>query len=273
MKLQRSTVGLVITALLLGSGVLISQVSRQSGSPTATPGEAAAPVYDFAETSVVELQIENDFQAVAFTKDGAGFWQMTEPEAMPAEEAAIAFLLSRLTTDGLLQTTTIDAAEQADFGLDSPSTTVDIILADGTTHQLLLGDPDFSGTNVYALIDPEIFPLPEDAGEVTVAIVSEDIVNGTNRPLDEWQAVVEEPDPVPEEEEESDGEDEEPSPANEDETEAAEGDAADGDDGESSEDANPEAENTEATEASDVEDDTPTEAESPSDTGTDTEAE
>lgn len=261
MKLQRSTVGLVITALLLGSGVLVSQLIRQSNSPTVTDGGAdASPVYDFAEANVVELQIENDFQAVAFTKDDAGFWQMTEPEAVPAEEAAIAFLLSRLTTDGLLQTTTIDAAEQADFGLDSPSTTVAITLADGTTHQLILGDPDFSGTNVYALIDPEIFPLAAEAGEVTVAIVSEDIFNGTNRPLDEWQAVIEELDTPSEEEEDTDSEDEEPSSE-------AQGEA------EPPPDEDEASDMEEDTDTTDPEVDATPEAETPSDTDADPEAE
>jgi hypothetical protein len=119
---------------------------------------------------------------------------MTAPESAPAEEAAIAFLLSRLNTDGRLRTITVDAAEQADFGLDVPLATVDITLADGTTHLFVLGDPDFSGSAYYALVDPASIPLPDDAGEVSALVVSDDLLNAVERPLEEWQ--VAEPDPA-----------------------------------------------------------------------------
>lgn len=199
MKLQRSTIVLVAVALLLGGVVLLTQ-TRQAAGPNRSrlaQGETeAAPVFGFEEAEVVELQIETQSQAVTFERDEAGFWQMTEPENQPAEEAAIAFLLSRLTTDGLLQTTTIDAANQAEFGLDVPLATVALMLADGTTHDLVLGDPDFSGQNYYALIDPEAIPLSAEAGEVEAAIVSENVFNGIDRPLEEWQAVVDEASPT-----------------------------------------------------------------------------
>ena len=192
MKLQRSTLVLVVGALLLGGVTLFTQ-ARQSNRPTTAQGEAASPVYGFDEADVVSLHIETQTQAVTFQRDEAGFWQMTSPEAHPAEEAAIAFLLSRLTTDGLLRTTTIDAANQAEFGLDVPFATLEITLQDETNHSLVLGDADFSGQNSYALIDPETIPLSEAAGEVTVVLVSDDVLNGVDRPLEEWQAVVETP--------------------------------------------------------------------------------
>lgn len=190
MKLQRSTVILAASALLLGGIVLITE-TRQSQRPTVSQEAEASPVYPFEEGDVVGLQIETPGQAVTFERDDAGAWQMIQPEAHPAEEAAIAFLLSRLTTDGLVQTITLDAAKQADFGLDIPLATVDITLADGTTHTLALGNTDFSGQSHYALIDPEKIPLSEEAGEVPAAIVAMDVRNGVDRPLEEWKAVVE----------------------------------------------------------------------------------
>lgn len=190
MKLHRSTLILIAIALGLGGVVLVTQ-TRQSNRPNSAQEETAAgPLYAFEEADVVGLKIETQGQAVAFERDGAGFWQMTVPEAHPAEEAAIAFLLSRLTTNGLLRTTTIDAADQEEFGLDVPQATVELILQDGETHTLVLGDADFSGQAYYALIDPAQIPLAKDAGEVSVAIVPVDVINGVDRPLEEWQAVV-----------------------------------------------------------------------------------
>ncbi|MDB9526571.1 DUF4340 domain-containing protein [Oscillatoria sp. CS-180] len=193
MKLQRSTVSLVAVALLLGGVVLLTQ-ARQSNpnhSTTAQGESEASPVFTFDEADVAELHVETKGQAVSFERDEEGLWQMTEPEEHPAEEAAIAFLLSRLTTDGLVQAITLDADNQAEFGLEVPFATVDLTLTDGNTHSLILGDADFSGQNYYALIDPEAFPLPEALGEVDAAIVSENIINGVDRPLEEWKAIVE----------------------------------------------------------------------------------
>lgn len=190
MKLQRSTLILVATALLLGGVVLIVE-TRQSSRPTATQGEAASPLYPFEEADVVGLHIETPSQEVTFRRDQDGFWQMTNPEAHPAEEAAIAFLLSRLTTDGLVSTTTADAANQSEFGLDVPFATVTVRLQDDTQHRLVLGGADFSGQNAYALVDPETIPMAADAGEMTVSVVSEDILNGVSRPLEEWKATIE----------------------------------------------------------------------------------
>jgi hypothetical protein len=192
MKLQRSTAALVTAALVLGGVVLFTQSQEaNSDRPATAQGDVeASPVFEFEEEEVVELHIETQGQAVTFEKNDQGFWSMTEPERHPAEEAAIAFLLSRLTTDGLLKTTSMDAANQDEFGLQVPFATVDLTLEDGTTHSLALGDADFSGQNYYALIDPESIPLSKEAGEVEVAIVTENILNGVDRPLEEWQAVV-----------------------------------------------------------------------------------
>lgn len=192
MKLQRSTMILVATALVLGGVVLFTQ-ARQTSTPRSTTGQsnaAATPVFEFEEADVVELSIATQAQTVVFERDEAGFWQMVQPQQQPAEEAAIAFLLSRLTTDGLVQRTTIDASNPAEFGFDDPFATVDLTLADDTTHQLVLGAADFSGLNYYALLDPETLPLSETTGDVDAAIVTENIRNGVDRPLEEWQAAI-----------------------------------------------------------------------------------
>lgn len=194
MKLQRSTIILVATALVLGGAVLFTQ-ARQANPNRSTTGQsnaAATPVFEFEEADVVGLSIETQNQTVSFERNEAGFWQMTQPQQQPAEEAAIAFLLSRLTTDGLVQRTTIDASNPAEFGFDDPFATVDLTLADDTTHQLVLGAADFSGRNYYALLDPETLPLSETTGDVDAAIVTENIRNGVDRPLEEWQAAIDE---------------------------------------------------------------------------------
>ena len=244
MKLKPSTLALVATALLLG-GIVLFIEAREANQTAITQNEATSPIYDFEETNVVGLSVETQTLTVIFERNDAGTWQLVDPEQHPAEEAAIAFLLSRLTTNGLVSTITLDAANQAEFGLDDPFATITITLADGTTHTVLLGDADFTGANVYALIDPETFPLPEDGGEVMAAVLSQDIVNGVDRPLAEWKAVVESPTeseaPEADETDETDEADETNTEATEDD-ESADEDADEAVDSPETDTAPPEAE-------------------------------
>lgn len=191
---QKSTMALVAIALILGAGVIVAETQRDPATST-LEGERGAnrPVFSFEEGDVTGIHIETDGQVVTFERDAEGRWQMTAPEAMPAEPAAIAFLLSRLTGDGLLHDLTLEGAERSDFGLEVPFATVELTLGDGSSHRLIVGTRDFSGEGIYALIDPEQFPLPQEATDIPLAVLSQDVLNGIDRPLEEWQAVT---DPV-----------------------------------------------------------------------------
>jgi hypothetical protein len=192
MKLKRSTVVLVGMALLLGAGVLIAESQRGSAPQTAEVEGTGEPIFPFEETAVARLQVERDGETLVFEKDAAGTWQMTQPETSPAEPGAVAYLLSRLNTDSPLQRVTMQPDEVEDFGLSDPAGTVTVTLADGTEHRLLLGGQDFSGSARYAVIDPTTWPPAADATEgIAVLVVSEDVANGINRPVDEWKQPVE----------------------------------------------------------------------------------
>ncbi|MBD0336723.1 MAG: hypothetical protein ICV62_14640 [Cyanobacteria bacterium Co-bin13] len=198
MKLQRSTVVLIGIALLLGAGVLVSETQRsRSPSQAELTQSAEDPIFGFAESDVVSLVVERDGETLAFERDDQNTWQMVQPVQAPAEEGAVAFLLSRLTADAPVQELTLTPDQQAEFGFTPPSGTVRLTLADGTTHTLVLGGKDFSGTALYALIDPEQVPLPENAGEVPLYVVSIDVANGVERPLAEWQIATDAPASTP----------------------------------------------------------------------------
>ncbi|MBD0267385.1 MAG: hypothetical protein ICV77_03730 [Cyanobacteria bacterium Co-bin8] len=197
MKLQRNTVVLLGIALLLGAGVMVSEAQRRSSSEAPPTQSAGNPIFGFAEADVVSLVVERDGETLAFERDDQNTWQMVQPVQAIAEEGAVAFLLSRLTSDAPVQELTLNPDQQAEFGFTPPSGTVELALADGTRHTLVLGGKDFSGTALYALIDPEQVPLPEDAGEVPLYVVSLDVANGVNRPLEEWQIATDAPASTP----------------------------------------------------------------------------
>ncbi|NJL87449.1 MAG: DUF4340 domain-containing protein [Leptolyngbyaceae cyanobacterium SM1_1_3] len=190
MKLQRNTVILLVVALGLGGVVLISESQRSPDTADTLEQDQGDRLFDFEEADVQTLTVDADNGTLRFERDGAGEWQMTEPENTQAEPAAIAFLLNLLRTESARETLNITSAEQADFGFDPPAATVEFALADGTTHTLTLGTTAFSGDAVYGLIDAEAVPLPEDAGEIAVQVVPIDFVNAVNRPVEEWQVAI-----------------------------------------------------------------------------------
>lgn len=193
MKLQRSTVVLVGVALLMGAGVLIAESQRPS-TPDETVNQPASPIFAFAETDVTRLTVERQEETLAFEIGEDGLWQMTQPQPGPAEPGAVAFLLSRLNTDSPLETVTMAPDQVADFGFSPPAGTVMVTLLDGAEHTLILGGPDFSGSARYAIIDPATWPPSSTSTDAPVdykvLVVNQDVANGINRPLAEWQMPV-----------------------------------------------------------------------------------
>ncbi|WP_017299555.1 DUF4340 domain-containing protein [Nodosilinea nodulosa] len=194
MKFQRSTLILVGVAFLLGAGVLVAESQRSRSPESATQSESTKPILAFEETDVATLTVDRGNETLEFDQKGDGNWQMTKPDQTVAEPGAIAFLLSRLDTDSPLQTVTMQPDQAADFGFNAPIGIVTVTLKDGTQHELILGGPDFSGSANYAVIDPAPWP-PAEGKEYSVLVVSRDVANGINRPLQEWKMPVETPAP------------------------------------------------------------------------------
>lgn len=109
-------------------------------------------------------------------------WQMIQPLSGPANDASIAFLLNLITTGASSRTFTVPVDRAAEFGLDTPTATLTLTLTDGSTHRLILGNPDFDRTSLYAQVDP-----PDGATELTLRLVPTTFEQAVGRPLDDWQ--------------------------------------------------------------------------------------
>jgi hypothetical protein len=203
MKLNTPTVFLVGIAAILG---IVVFADLQGGGPTDSAEESGQPLFDFTEEEVQSFTIENFQGTLAFERDDEGTWQMTEPEPFLASDASVAFLLNLLATGEGDRTLTVCPEEVGEFGLEPPQATVDIVLEDNTTHELYLGDFDFSQQSVYAQVDPEDADGSESAGSgedasggINVLLVSASLDTAINRPVEEWQQVEPPPESPPEE--------------------------------------------------------------------------
>jgi hypothetical protein len=213
MKLQTTTIVLVLLALGLGGVVLVSELR---GSDQGQEQASGQRIFNFEESQVQAFTVNAGGQTLEFVKTAAANasqptptakpsptqkavespkanskWQLQKPVKAPADDASVAYLLSLLATGRSDRTLKVPAAQKAEFGLDQPSATIEVKLQNQQTHRLVLGKPDFNGSFLYAQADP---PATTPA-EISVLLVSPDFNNAVTRPLSEWQAKPETPPP------------------------------------------------------------------------------
>lgn len=179
MKLKPSTLALLAAALLLGGVVYYVQ-----SQPTPQEQqEAAQKLFSFEEGQVQAFKLVQAEQTLSFQKDAGDVWQMIAPEQTTANDASVAYLLNLLATGQRDRTLTVPAADAQTYGFNAPLATIEVTLQDGKQHRLILGSDNFSGTALYAQVDP-----PATASQtLQVALVSQDFRNAVGRSLLDWK--------------------------------------------------------------------------------------
>lgn len=198
MKIQRTPIILLTIAALLGGAVFFYEAYQSTKQEDGR--SANQKLFPFEESDIQAFTMKTPQQTVSFAKVAASetpspkptaaspsptpqIWQMTAPTKGPASDGTVAFLLNLLGTGTAEKTLTIPTARLAEFGFDQPQATIDITLKNQKTHRLVLGNPDFNRSFLYAQIDPVTNPKPEH----TIHLVSLDFENAINRPLSEWK--------------------------------------------------------------------------------------
>lgn len=186
MKLQRSTLVLLITAIALSGSVLIYESQRTGDADSDVAAQdTEAPLFAFTEADIQELFIER-LDAEILLENTTSGWLMRAPQKATAEPAAVVYLLDFLTSKPTRRTLTVPADDLAEFGLDDPRATVEIKLANGKTHQLRLGAPEFSGNTLYVQTSA---PDAETGDPVTIYTISSGLTSAVNRPAEDWLTV------------------------------------------------------------------------------------
>ncbi|MBD2307654.1 DUF4340 domain-containing protein [Chroococcidiopsis sp. FACHB-1243] len=194
MKLQRTTLILLLLALGMGGFVYFYEIQ---GTPQRQEArEKQQQIFTFKEDQIQSLNVKTRNQTLQFTRDrdSKTGWRMQVPEKAPASEGAIAYLLDLLVSSKSDRVLTVPAAQLSDYGLQQPQATVEVKLQDGKTHRLVLGQPDFNRSFLYAQADP---PTPQPA-QISVLLVSTNFENAVNRPLTEWKQASAPPNKSPE---------------------------------------------------------------------------
>jgi hypothetical protein len=136
----------------------------------------AKPAFTFLPSDAASITVIRGGATVSFEKRQEGFY-MTEPLATQADQSTVGAVASELSSERVLRTLAATPEQLTTFGLTSPAVTLQVTLKNGTKHTLKLGNKDFSGINVYAIVD----------GAKDVSIMSDAILTSSDKPVDEFR--------------------------------------------------------------------------------------
>jgi hypothetical protein len=185
MKLQRTTLILLLLALGLGSFVYFYEV--QSGSQQQIAKNQKQQIFFFEQEQVQSFTIKTKEQALSFErgdKAGKPIWRMKAPSNTLASDASVSYLMDLVVKGKRNRTIQVAASQLQEYGLAQPQATIEVKLKNQQIHQLILGKPDFNRNFLYAQADPPTKP----AENVDVLLVSPDFENAINRQLSEWKS-------------------------------------------------------------------------------------
>lgn len=181
MKLQKSTLILLITAILFSGVVYYYEIKgKPQGNLVQTQKKK---IFNFAESDIKSFKIERGKEILEFekTSDQLLPWQMIKPDNVKAEDAAVSYLINPLIGENSQEIFTISSQEKANYGLDQPIAKLTITLNNNQTHQLIFGKTNFDQQFIYTLIDPN------QTDQLTVNLLPISLKNGVERPLAEWK--------------------------------------------------------------------------------------
>ncbi|MFN6571550.1 DUF4340 domain-containing protein [Dendronalium sp. ChiSLP03b] len=188
MKLPRTTLILILLALGLGGFVYFYEI--QGATQREEIKEKQQRIFSFTSDDVQSLAVKTQKLTVNLERNSQSDnskWLLKSPVSEPANDAIVSYLMDLLVQGKSDRTLSIPANQLGEFGLDRPQATINIILKNQKTHQLLLGKPDFNRRFVYARADS----APQPNGNINVLLVSTDFENAVNRDLSEWKQPVE----------------------------------------------------------------------------------
>ena len=190
MVLKRLTWVLCGVALVLGLGVVTWEMANPPKSEETVNLPVKGRHFDFSADAVQSVTITQANQTVklyrsANQKDGKT-WQMDDPDPVTVSGPGVDFLLSIVLGSQNDRDFEVETGELKDYGLDPAPAQLTIQLVDGKTHHLKLGDADFKGDALYALIDPvENSDTPIETRKIS--LVSRSLMELARRSPGDWR--------------------------------------------------------------------------------------
>jgi hypothetical protein len=152
--IKKTTLLLLCCAVVLGAGAYYFDWKR--GQQEKSPEDALKPAYSFHAADVVSIAIAHPSSVgepdIHLEKRG-GVWQIVGPIETLADQSTINGILDQIAAAEITQTEPNTADRRKAYGLDPPRVLARWQLQNGAKHTLFLGDKDFAGDSVYAIVD------------------------------------------------------------------------------------------------------------------------
>jgi hypothetical protein len=175
---KKSTLLLVLMAVALGGAVWYFEFKREK--PPENTAAESKPLFSFKQEEVTALTLTRDGETLRVERRGAA-WRITQPVEAAADEGAVDGLLGSVSYARISKTIAVTPPGSADalkaFGLDTPVVALELKLKSGATHRLRLGAKDFTGSNVYAIVD----------NAADVALLPADVLRSADKPVPEFR--------------------------------------------------------------------------------------
>lgn len=157
--MRRSTV--IVLLVAVGLGVFVYFYEIKGGRKREEARESAKQLFHFTPEDIVHILLQRGGETLSFEKRGDE-WVMTQPLTTKADQSNLDAIARNLTTSQIERKLSVAADQLTTYGLSQPNVSLTVKLKSGEQHRLRFGDKDFSGTNVYALIDenPEVVLVP-----------------------------------------------------------------------------------------------------------------
>ncbi|MBE9215143.1 DUF4340 domain-containing protein [Plectonema cf. radiosum LEGE 06105] len=186
MKLQRTTLILILLAILLGGFVYFYEIQWKSQQEEVKKKQQQ--LFSFNEVDVKALKITTPSETITLERSPESSntkWLMKSPDTVPANDGTVAYLLNLLVNENSDRAVTTSTSQLSEFGLTQPQAIIEITLNNGKTDKLVLGKPNFDDRFLYAQNN---FATKPD-GNVELVLVSKNFENAVKRSLSEWKAV------------------------------------------------------------------------------------
>ncbi|HEY9862926.1 MAG TPA: DUF4340 domain-containing protein [Candidatus Obscuribacterales bacterium] len=195
MKFQRSTLILMGLALGLTGAVYLFEIQEKTQQQEIQAKQQQ--IFSFPKDDIQSFTLTTAQQTVTLERVTNAEelkkspWKITAPIQFLANPASVDYLIRELfknqsnpsDVNSGIQKLTISTEKIKDYGLDTATDKIEIKLKNNTIHRLSLGNIDFRGDSLYAQIDsPE-----SSAKEVSILVISKDILSTIHRPLEEWK--------------------------------------------------------------------------------------
>jgi Domain of unknown function (DUF4340) len=156
--------GLMVAALVLGTlgGILYWSQHRKTPANDANgaPASAGPTILKLNPADITQLTLaQKGADPVTLVKAKTGKWQITEPNALGADQDAVASVLSALSDLSADRVVEDKVSDVKQYGFEPPAVEVNVTENDHKTEKLLVGDDTPAGGDVYAMLggDPRVF--------------------------------------------------------------------------------------------------------------------